>query len=166
MNKPKPHESMKGYFSFHLYELMDKNPNVYLITADLGHGMFDQIQADFGNRFMNTGAAEQTALDIAVGLAMSGKIPFVYTITPFLTRGFETIRTYINHENIPVIMVGAGRDKDYAHDGFSHYAEDIPEIMSLFKNVVDYYPVIKEELATLVEEVSNLKRPVFLSLKR
>jgi len=166
MNKPKPHDSMRGYFTHYLYEEMEKNPNVYLITADLGYGMFDQIQADFGNRFINTGAAEQTALDIAVGLAMSGKIPFVYTITPFLTRGFETIRNYINHENIPVIMVGAGRDKDYIHDGFSHYADDIPAIMDLFKNVVSYYPINKEELETLVSTVSNLKRPVFLSLKR
>lgn len=166
MNKSTPHASMRGFFAYYLYEEMEKNPNIYLITADLGYGMFDQIQASFCNRFLNTGASEQTALDIAVGLAMSGKIPFVYTITPFLTRGFETIRNYINHENIPVIMVGAGRDKDYAHDGFSHYADDIPEIMELFRNVVDYYPVTKEELTTLIPTVVNLKRPVFLSLKR
>lgn len=167
MSKPyKPHDSMRGYFGFYLYEEMERNPDIYVIVADLGYGMFDNIQCDFGDRFINVGAAEQTALDVAVGLAMSGKIPFVYTISPFFTRGFETIRNYINHENIPVIMVGAGRNKDYEHDGFSHHADDIPEMIDLFNNIVDYYPTNRLRFATLVNEIVNLKRPTFLSLKR
>ena len=166
MKPYKPHESMRGYFAFHLYEEMERNTDIYVVVADLGYGMFDTIQADFSDRFINVGAAEQTMLDVAVGLAMSGKIPVVYTISPFYFRAAETIRTYINHENIPVIMVGSGRGKDYTHDGFSHHAEDIQELMDMFNNVVDFYPTNWLRLKTLVPEIINLKRPVFLSLKR
>ena len=104
---------------------METNPDIYLVTADLGMGMWDKIRDDFPDRFLNTGASEQAASDICVGLALSGKIPVFYSITPFLLyRCFETLRTYINHEELHVILVGSGRDDDYKHDGFSHDATD------------------------------------------
>jgi transketolase len=49
----------------------------------------------------------------------------VYSITPFvLYRPFEWIRNYLDHEKIPVKLVGGGRDKDYGYLGFSHWAEE------------------------------------------
>lgn len=161
-----PHNSMRGYLAYHLYEEMEINPNIYVVTADLGYGMFDTISADFSDRFINVGAAEQTALDVCVGLSMAGKIPFMYTITPFYHRGMETIRTYIDHENIPVIMLGSGRDDDYSHDGFSHDATDINNFMNLFDNVKQYYPEEKEEIKDLLIKVLKNRQPTFISLRR
>jgi len=166
MKQTEPHNSMRGYFAWHLYDEMEINPNIYVITADLGYGMFDNIAANFQDRFINIGASEQTALDMAVGLAMSGKIVFVYTITPFFIRALETIRTYIDHENIPVIMVGSGRDNDYAHDGFSHDATDINNILNVFDNIKQYYPEEKEDIKDLLIKVINKKQPTFISLRR
>jgi transketolase C-terminal domain/subunit len=52
----------------------------------------------------------------AVGMAMEGKIPIVYSITPFaIYRPFELIRNYLSHEQIPVKIVGGGRDKQYGY---------------------------------------------------
>src|SRR5687768_10786753 len=111
------------------------NEDIFFITADLGYGLADDIRKDFPGRFINTGAAEQAAMGIAVGLAMSGKIPFVYSITPFLLwRAAETIRLYVNRESVPVKMVGCGRDSDYEHDGFSHYAGDDVSLLRGFRN--------------------------------
>ena len=59
---------------------------------------------------------------MGIGMAMEGKIPICYSMTPFvLYRPFELIRTYIDHENITVKLIGAGRDKDYDWLGFSHW---------------------------------------------
>ena len=97
----KKHESMRGYFAFELLQQMKDNKDIILLLGDLGYMMFDKHRELFPNRVINTGAAEQAMMDMAVGLAYEGKIPVVYSITPFLLcRPFETIRTYINHEKI------------------------------------------------------------------
>ena len=93
----KRHDTMRGWFAYELYQQMKKNKNIWLVTGDLGYKMFDSIKDDFPDRFLNAGSSEQAMMGIAVGLALKGKIPFVYSITPFLLyRSFETIRNYIN----------------------------------------------------------------------
>lgn len=165
------HDSMRGYFAYELYQWMKKDPDIWLIVGDLGYKVFDTIREEFPDRFINTGAAEQAMMGIAVGLALEGKKPFVYSITPFLLyRPFETIRNYINHEQIPVRLVGSGRDQDYAHDGFSHYAGDDYEIFSKVRGFFHYieprWPEEKEEIPFLVRQMVQQQIPWYLNLKR
>jgi len=156
----------KQYFNIML-ELMDKNPDVYLLFVGLGYPRVDEFLQKYPDRAFNTEASEQTALDIAVGLAYEGKIVFVYTITPFLLRGFETIRTYINHESLRVILVGAGRDDDYGkHDGFSHDAQDIEEILKTQHSIFQWYPNDEQELKRSIDASIAIKGPNFISLRR
>lgn len=152
---------MRKDFFTQLYVEMQRNPDIFFITGDLGYGLADHIRNDFKDRFINTGAAEQTMMGVAVGLALNGKIPIVYSITPFLLfRPFETIRNYISYESIPVIMVGSGRDDDYKHDGFSHFAGD-DDIIKQLPNIV----FIKEDSFNLAEIISS-REPTYLNLKR
>lgn len=158
---------MRREFFVYLYELMKKNKNIIALTGDLGMGGFDRIRDEIPDRFINCGAAEQAMLDIACGLAMEGKIPIVYSITPFLLyRPFETWRTYINHEKILVILIGSGRDKDYSHDGFSHDASDIYHFMNGFSNIKQYYPESIEQMKIMLNYAIESKQPHFISLKR
>ena len=145
------------------HALLDER--IWLITADLGYGMWDQFSAMVPERFVNVGAAEQTMLDIAVGLALDGKTPVTYTISPFYYRGFETIRTYIAHEQLHVIMVGSGRNGDYEHDGFSHDAWDMPWILQTL-HVKQHYPKTREEIPDMLKSVLADPAPAFVSLKR
>jgi len=152
---------MRNKFASDLYELMKKDQNIILITADLGYKMFDRIRDDFPNQFYNVGAAEQVMMDIAVGMAMCGKIPVVYSITPFLIfRAMESIRNYINHERIPVVMVGSGRGEDYETEGFSHDATD-DYILRSFENIVFLSPDDFD-----LKEILYMNKPVYLNLKR
>ena len=151
---------MRKEFADKLYELMQKEKDVYFVTGDLGYGLFDKICQDFPERFINTGAAEQTMMGVAIGLTLKGKKVFVYSITPFLLyRAFEAIRTYINHEKIPVILVGSGRGNDYEHDGFSHYAGDDELFLQHFENIKRFTTFA--DLETLIEQA-----PCYLNLKR
>lgn len=158
---------MRKFFFLELYKHMKNDNRIWAVTGDLGYGGFDAIRKDFPDRFINTGAAELTMLDIAVGLALEGKIPFVYSITPFLLfRPFEVIRNYINHEKIPVKLVGSGRDKDYIHDGFSHSANEDKAVMNLFPNIVSLWPENKEEIPAILDKMININKPFYLNLKR
>lgn len=161
------HESQRGYFAWALYNEMARNKDIWLITADLGYKVFDRHIEAFPERAINVGAAENAAIDIGVGLALEGKIPVVYSITPFLLyRPFEAIRNYINHEQIPVKLVGSGRDTDYAHDGFSHHAQDDKAVMSLLTNIHSHWPQTKEEILTLTPHILSDPRPQYLNLTR
>ena len=153
---------MRRKFAVDLYELMKKDKNIVLITADMGFGMVDKIRDEIPEQFYNVGAAELTAVTMAVGMALSGKIPVVYTITPFLIfRPMEAIRLYVDHESISIILVGAGRGQDYAHEGFSHDASD-HEIMKQFKNINFIVPKNDFDL----KEIIYSGKPTYLNLKR
>ena len=161
------HESQRGYFAYSLFNEMKKNKNIYLICIDLGYKVFDAHFEAYPKRTFNTGAAEQSAMDIAIGLALDGKIPFVYSITPFLLyRPFEALRTYIDHEKIPVKLIASGRDEDYKHDGFSHYAGDDKKFLDQLPNIKAFWPLTKEEIPQLVEYAVNDSSAYYINLSR
>ncbi len=146
---------------------MEKDSNIFFLTGDLGFGLADSIMKDFPDRAINCGASEQCMLDMACGLALEGKIPFVYTITPFLIyRGFETLRTYVNHEVINIKLIGSGRDADYAHDGWSHDASDIYHFLEGFNAIGKFYPGESIELELYFEEMLVSKNPSCMLLYR
>lgn len=163
----KLYQNMRGYFAYYLYQEMLKNKNIWVITGDLGYKMWDHIKSDFKDRYINVGAAEQSMMGIAVGLALEGKIPIVYSMSTFLLyRPFETIRNYINYERIPVKLIGSGRDFDYLDDGISHWADEDKKIMEVFKNIKPLWPDDKEEIPNLIKEMVSDPNPWYINLKR
>lgn len=158
---------MRKTFFQELHKSMNQNDKIISLTGDLGYGGFDKIISDHQDRFFNCQAAEFSMVGVACGLALEGKIPVVYSIGTFLIyRPFEIIRTYINHENIPVKLICSGRDKDYEHDGISHWMHDIKPILDLLPNVKQYWPESKDEIPKIMEDLLNNNSPCFLSLKR
>ena len=67
--------------------------------------------------------------------------------------------------DLPVVLLGGGRDKDYHIDGSSHDASDVPDILMNF-NFSKYYPETVEEIPALVKEIINNKKPCFVSLRK
>lgn len=158
---------MKKQFFDLMLEIMKDNEDVYLIFVGLGYPRLEEFLEKFPDRAFNFEASEQSALDCCCGLAYAGKIPVVYTIAPFLLRGFETIRTYIDHENLSVIMVGAGRNDEYSqHDGFSHYEGDMKEIFLNLKKLTLAYPKDNEELKQHMNLAFTKKGPWYINVKR
>jgi transketolase len=158
---------MRKLFSSLLYDEMAINDNIVVLTGDLGYGLWDKIKLDYPDRFYNVGSAEQLMLGIATGMAMEGKIPIAYSITPFLLyRPFELIRNYVNHEAVPVKLVGGGRDKDYGYLGFSHWAEDDKEVMACFKNIKTLHPKDEVELSAIFSSFINNPTPQYLNVSK
>lgn len=156
---------MRKQFAEFLHNEMSQNEDIYLLTGDLGYGLWDRIKIDYPDRFINTLSSEQLMLGMACGLAMENKIPVVYSITPFvLYRPFEWIRNYLDHEKIPVKLVGGGRDKDYGYLGFSHWAEEDIDVMSVFKNITLYKPSTPE--TKIFKQFIDNKAPSYLNLSR
>lgn len=158
---------MRFEFAELLHRQMQKNDSIYLLLGDLGFGIFDEIRSEFPHRCLNVGSSEQLMIGMAVGLSLEGKIPICYSISSFLIyRPFEFIRNYLEHEQIPVKLVGSGRDQDYAEAGFTHHSDELVSVLSNFKNIATYWPNNKNELIETFEEFLFSNSPSFLSLKR
>lgn len=167
LNIKNRHDSMRGWFAYELYKHMAKNPKIWLVVGDFGYKVFDYIQRDFPERFINTGAAEQAMMGIAVGLALEKKIPVVYTVSSFLLyRPFETIRNYLNYENIPIKLVGSGRNRDYLDHGFCHWAEEDKQMLKILKNIKGKWPGNKEKIPKLVSSMIKSNKPWYVNLRR
>jgi transketolase len=158
---------MRKVFAQLLHAKMATNLDIYLITGDLGYGLWDAIRDDYPDRFYNVGSSEMAMMGAAIGLAMDGKIPYVYSITPFaIYRPFEMIRNYLDHERIPVNIVGGGRDRDYGYLGFSHWSHDDKKVMGVFDNIKSYWPDSDDELQSLLDATTNKQYPTYINLKR
>jgi len=158
---------MRKEFAQLLHTEMSTNDRVRVITADLGFGILDQVRTDYKNKFYNVGAAEHLMLGVGVGMANEGLIPVCYSMSSFvLYRPFEMLRNYLNHEGTPVKLVGSGRDKDYEHDGISHWAHDDEQVLASLPNIKVYKPTSLEELKKIWPEFINNKQPAYLNLVR
>lgn len=158
---------MRRDFKPLLLEAMEKDEKIILITADLGYKFLDDVRERFPNRFTNCGSSEQLMLGIAVGAALEGKIPLCYSITSFLLRRpYEWLHLYLYEEQIPVKLIGGGRDKDYSHDGPSHFAEDDKKIMNTLDSIHAYWPQNIEEMKLDFQTILYNNKPSYLNLKR
>lgn len=158
---------MRPVFAQLVHDQMKKDERVWVVVGDLGFVMWDKIRQDFPDRFLNTGAAEQAMMGVATGLALQGKIPVVYSITPFLLyRPFETIRNYINYEKVPVRLVGSGYNQDYENEGFSHWSNEDKQVMKLFKNINSCWPKNMAQLEKFTHQMFSRNEPWYINLRR
>lgn len=156
---------MRKEFASFLHGEMSYNERIVLLTGDLGYGLWDQIKIDYPDRFYNVMSSEQLMIGSAVGLAMEGFIPIVYSITPFVIyRPFELLRNYLDHENIPVKLVGGGRNKDYGYLGFSHWAEEDIKVLSTLENIELFKP--KKLGEKICKDFLYNYKPSYLNLSR
>lgn len=156
---------MRRKFQELLTEEMRSNDNIVLLVGDVGYKVFDHLREEFPQRVINPGAAEQLMIGMAVGFALEKKIPVCYSITPFvLYRPFEFIRNYLHHEQIPVKLVGSGRNDDYGPCGFSHYACEDLKVLEALPNIEVYYPQTAEEVDIKKFLYSN--KPSYINLRR
>ena len=156
---------MRREFADQLFQLMSNDEKIYFIIGDVGFGFFDNLKKTFPDRVINPGAAEQLIVGMASGLVMDGYKPIIYSITPFiLFRPFEFIRNFIDHENLPVKIVGVGRDEDYGALGFTHFATDDKILTDSFNNIKLFRPDSVEELN--LKQFMAYEGPAYLNLTR
>ncbi len=124
---------MRDAFMKSLFMLAEKDPNIMLLTGDLGYGVFEEFEKKYPKQYLNVGVAEQNMMGIAAGLALEGKIIFTYSIGNFPTlRCLEQIRNDACYHNLNINIICMGAGFSYGALGMSHHAtEDIAIMRSL-----------------------------------
>jgi transketolase len=162
---------MRAEFAKYLHDCaLPGDPRLRLLTADIGYGLFDRIRLDYPGQFVDFGASEQLMVGAAGGMALSGLRPVCYSITPFLLyRPFEWLRNFLHHDQIPVKLVGGGRDRDYGHLGFTHWAEDDTAILATLPNIKVFKPECGSDFKSQVSAFQlflDHPGPAYLNLKK
>ena len=156
---------MRTTFINTLKELARKDDRIFLLTADMGYSVLESFRDEFPDRFLNTGIAEQNTIGVASGLAMSGKIVYVYSIIPFVTmRCFEQIRLDLAYNNTNVKLIGVGAGFTYGSFGASHHAIEDIAIMRSIPNMTVLCPGDPIETEQLVLRSYETYGPMYIRL--
>jgi transketolase len=140
---------------------------IFLLTPDMGFSVFDPFIAQYPGRFLNTGIAEQNAIGVAAGLALSGFKPYVYSIAPFiLMRCYEQIRIDAAYMQANIKIVGVGGGVAYGPAGATHHAiEDLAVAKSL-PGMIVCAPADPIEARQIFEQSVAVGSPMYIRLAK
>jgi len=158
---------MRNTFSEALYEAATENPDVYIIVADISPaGSMAKFSAEYPERFINVGVAEQSMIGICAGLALKGCQPFAYTIATFsLYRPFEMVRDDLCYQNLPVTVVGMGAGVIYSTLGGTHHTQEDIAIAGALPNMQIVAPCDPLECTDATRWCATQKNgPVYLRI--
>jgi transketolase len=154
---------MRRAFSDTLLKLAEENEKIIFLTGDLGFGVFDEFIEKFPKRYINTGVAEGLLINAAVGLALEGWKPIVYSIGPFaICRPFEQIKVNVSYHCLPILIIGAGGGFTYSDAGVTHHSQEDLALMSLLPNMTVAAPGGPDELEALMPQLLELKSPSYM----
>ncbi|MBC7746597.1 transketolase family protein [Pedobacter sp.] len=141
---------------------------VVALCADLTDStQISLFKAEFPERFVEIGIAEQNLVTVAAGMAAMGKIPFASSYAAFNPgRNWEQIRTTICLNDQPVKVVGSHAGISVGPDGATHQMLEDIALMRVLPNMVVVVPgdSVEAEKATIALAFNN--KPSYLRLAR
>lgn len=156
---------MKKSFTDAMCTQADNHPEWVFVTGDLGYKALENLQSKMGDRFLNAGIAEQNMVTVSAALAYEGFIPWVYSITPFVTlRPYEQIRNDVCLHNLPVKIIGNGGGYGYGIMGATHHGVEDVGIMRILPNMKVYSPFSDEDVPQAIAQMAQDKNPNYLRL--
>src|SRR5262249_55769919 len=128
---------VRNTFADTIYEAGKNDKRVAIVVADISPaGSMQKFRAEFPERFINTGVAEQVMIGLCAGMALRGMRPFAYTIATFtFYRPFEFVRDDLCYQNLPVTIVGIGGAVAYSTLGGTHHAQEDAVLASALPNM-------------------------------
>jgi len=150
-----------------IYHRMSSDPSLMFLTADFGSPKLDLIRADYKDRFINVGIAEQNLVNVAAGLALEGFTVYAYAIAPFLVmRAYEQIRNnlaLLSHSHqINVNLIGVGGGLSYDVSGPTHHSIEDIGIMRTLPNMTVFSPSDWVLAGRFIERTIAVKTPKYL----
>jgi transketolase len=146
----------------------DHNPDVVVLDADVSSSTLTSYFAKrHPARFFNLGVTEASMVDVGVGMALAGKIPFVNTFAALLTlRACEQIRTCVAYAQANVKLVGGYSGLSDYKDGPTHFAVNDVALMRAMPGMVVLAPGDNLEAARMVKLLADYDGPAYMRISR
>jgi transketolase len=156
---------MRNRFFTELVAAAAANPDIVLITADIGFGAVEEFMTRFPGQFVNAGVAEQNMTGLATGIALGGARVFTYSIANFPTlRCLEQIRNDVAYHHADVTVVAVGGGLAYGALGMSHHATEDLAIMRSIPGLAVAAPGDPVETGAVMADLLSTGGPAYLRL--
>ena len=150
MGEAKPAPSYTDVFGKTVVKMCQMYPNVVGITAAMADGTgLKYLAKEMPERFFDVGIAEQHAVTMSAGMALSGLKPIVAIYSSFLQRAYDQIVHDVAIQNVPVFfcldragLVGA--------DGPTHHGSLDLSYLRCIQGMVIMSPKDENELKDMV----------------
>ncbi|MEI8054783.1 MAG: hypothetical protein WCH10_02125 [bacterium] len=147
---------MRTQFIETVSSVFNENENVVLLLGDIGVYGFRTLLEKFPKRALNIGILEQATVSVAAGMSMSGLIPIVHTIAPFLIeRAFEQIKIDFGYQKLSGNLVSVGASYDYAALGCTHHCPGDVALLQTIPGAQIIVPGHKKEFDYLFKSNYN-----------
>ncbi len=114
---------MRDTFVATTAKLLDDEPRVALVLAEISASLFAKPLADHPERAINVGIREQLMIGVAGGLALTGLRPIAHSYATFLVdRAYEQVKLDLGHQGVGAILVSVGASYDGSEYGFTHFS--------------------------------------------
>ncbi len=154
------------YFAQEIVAAAREDRRIVAITAGMPTGTgLNRFQAEFPDRFVDVGIAEQHAVALATGIAMGGGRPVVAVYATFLQRAFDQIVHDACQNDMPVLL-GVDRAGLVGEDGTSHQGMFSYPAHRQIPNLVIAAPKDEQELRSLVRTALAQDHPFALNYPR
>ncbi len=163
-----PEIAMREAYGRALADYGKVNREVVVLDADTSSSTLSSYFAtQFPERFFNVGIAEPCMVDMGVGFALGGMIPFVNAFAALVAlRALEQIRTCVCYGKTNVkIAAGYAGVCDFK-DGPTHHAITDIAIMRSLPEMTVVVPADANEAASFVKLVAEYNGPVYLRMSR
>jgi len=160
---------MRFVYGETLNELIEQNPNVMCLEADLSKasGTNPTVSKRHPANFLNIGVAEANMIGIAAGLASEGKVPFCASFTCFATRRvYDQVTISAAYANMNVKIVGTAPGITAGPNGGTHMCFQDLAIMRAMPNMHVYSPCDALELRSVMRHMAATQQPTYMQLIR
>jgi transketolase len=160
--------SMREGYGRALAEYGALNPDVVVLDVDTSASTLTSFFAQrFPERFFNIGIAEPCMVDVAVGMALGGKIPFANGFAALLAlRAVEQIRTCVCYGRANVKIGSSYAGLSDFKDGATHYSIMDIATMRAIPEMTVIVPADATEAGKWVPLVAEYDGPVYLRISR
>ncbi len=150
-----------------IFAAAEKNSDIVFMSADLGAPALDRFRENLPDQFIFAGISEQNMIDVAAGLALSGKTVFCYAMAPFITaRCYEQTKCSLAAMSLPVTLIGVGVGLGYDDASMTHYAFDDIALMRALNGIEIVTPCDDETAAMAIQLMLECPRFCYLRLDR
>jgi len=148
-----------------VHEMAQRDERVLYIGSDPGPGTLNPMKEEFPERFYIEGIAEAHVIGMAAGMAMEGYVPYVNTISTFITRRcYEQIAVDLCMHNLPVRLIGNGGGFVYSPLGPTHQSIEDIAIMRALPNMTVLCVSDAEEMRAMMDETLDWPGPIYIRL--
>jgi len=160
---------MRVVYALTLSELIERNPAVYCLEADLGKAdaSIPEVSRRHPRNFINCGVQEANMIGVGAGLAKEGKIPFCATFTAFASRRcYDQVTISVAYANNNVKIVGNSPGITQGPNGGTHMCFQDLSIMRAMPNMHVYSPADANELRAVMFHMAQTRQPTYMQLVR